>query len=44
MKAGARVLGVAESFSGRHDDDAESVLAGALVRPDRVVEDFAFGT
>lgn len=44
MKAGARALGVAESFAGRDDEDGESVLAGALVRPDRVVDGFGFAT
>ena len=38
MKAGARVAGVAESFS-----DDESTLAAAVVRADRSVDGFAFG-
>lgn len=39
MKAGVRALGIAESYRG-----AESTLAGAVVRADRVVDDFAFET
>lgn len=39
MKAGVRALGVAESYR-----DAESTLAGAVVRASRVVDGFAFGT
>lgn len=39
MKAGARALGIAESYR-----DATSTLAGAVVRADRVAEDFVFGT
>ncbi|MFC7132988.1 MULTISPECIES: DUF99 family protein [Salinibaculum] len=39
MKAGVRALGVAESY--RAD---RSTLAGAVVRADRVTEDFVFGT
>lgn len=39
MKSGARTLGVAESYRGE-----TSTLAGAVVRADRVVEDFAFST
>lgn len=39
MKPGARVAGVAESF-----DDDRSTLAAAVVRGDRVVDGFAFGT
>jgi len=41
MKAGARALGVAESF---RPDAARSTLAGAVVRADRVVDGFAFGS
>jgi endonuclease V-like protein UPF0215 family len=41
VKSGARALGVAESF-GRND--ARSVLCGAVVRADRSVDGFAFGT
>jgi endonuclease V-like protein UPF0215 family len=46
VKPGARALGVAESTAGRSDDDAspEAVLAGAVVRADRVVDDVAFST
>lgn len=39
--AGARALGVAESYGG---DDERSVLCGAVVRTDRVADGFAFGT
>lgn len=39
MKAGTRAFGLAESFV----DDA-SQLAGVVVRADRVVDDFCFGT
>ncbi|MFB6130085.1 MAG: DUF99 family protein [Salinigranum sp.] len=44
MKAGVRALGVAESYAGVDTAGDESVLCGAVVRADRVVEDFAFGT
>lgn len=37
MKAGVRALGVAESYRGE-----TSTLAGAVVRADRVVDDFSF--
>ena len=37
MKAGARALGVAESYTGSH-----STVAGAVVRGDRTVDGFAF--
>lgn len=39
MKAGIRALGVAESFEGDR-----STLAGVVVRADRVVDGFAFGS
>ncbi len=39
MKAGVRALGVAESYRGQ-----TSTLAGAVVRADRAVDGFAFGT
>ncbi|SFS43944.1 endonuclease dU [Halostagnicola kamekurae] len=39
MKAGARVLGIAESAAGE-----QSTLAGAVVQADRVVETIAFST
>jgi endonuclease V-like protein UPF0215 family len=39
MKAGARALGIAESYT-----DTTSTLAGAVVRADRVVDGFVFGT
>ena len=37
MKAGARALGVAESYTGSH-----STVAGAVVRADRAVDGFVF--
>ncbi|GAA0648080.1 endonuclease dU [Salarchaeum japonicum] len=37
MKSGTRALGVAESYTGE-----DSTLAGAVVRADRVVDDFSF--
>jgi endonuclease V-like protein UPF0215 family len=40
VKAGARVLGVAESFSGAD----RSVLCGAVLRRDRTADGFVFGT
>jgi endonuclease V-like protein UPF0215 family len=40
VKAGARALGVAESFS----DDDRSVLCGVVCRRDRVTDGFAFGS
>jgi endonuclease V-like protein UPF0215 family len=39
MKAGVRALGVAESYRTQ-----TSTLAGAVVRVDRVVDDFVFGS
>lgn len=39
MKAGVRALGVAESYRAE-----TSTLAGAVVRADRVVDGFSFGT
>ena len=39
MKQGVRALGVAESYTGDR-----STLAGAVVRADRVVDGFAFGS
>lgn len=39
MKAGVRALGIAESSRGE-----TSTLAGSVVRADRVVEEFVFGT
>lgn len=39
MKAGARALGVAESYR-----EELSTLAGCVVRADRVADDFVFGT
>jgi hypothetical protein len=41
VKPGARALGVAESFA--HGDD-RSVLCGAVIRADRVVDGLAFGS
>jgi hypothetical protein len=42
-KSGTRALGVAESYRGRDDESTRSVLAGAVVRADRVVDGIAFG-
>lgn len=42
MKPGRRALGVAESYQGT-EDAATSTIAGAVVRADRTVDDFAFG-
>lgn len=39
MKAGARALGIAESYR-----EEVSTLAGCVVRADRVTDDFVFGT
>ena len=39
MKAGVRALGVAESYRNQN-----STLAGTVVRADRAVDDFVFGT
>jgi hypothetical protein len=49
VKPGTRALGVAESYRGRSADGSagaspESVLAGAVVRGDRVVDGLAFET
>ena len=41
MKTGTRALGVAESA---RDDDDRSTLAGCVVRADRAVDGFAFGS
>lgn len=41
MTTGARALGIAESFD--HDDD-RSTLAGAVIRPDRVVDGLGYAT
>ncbi|MFB6195391.1 MAG: DUF99 family protein [Haloplanus sp.] len=41
MKAGARALGVAESFA---EGDEHSVLCGAVLRADRTADGFVFGT
>ncbi|MFB6256704.1 MAG: DUF99 family protein [Haloplanus sp.] len=41
MKAGARALGVAESFA---DGDERSILCGAVVRADRTADGFVFGS
>lgn len=38
IKDGTRALGIAESYR-----ESESTLAGAVVRADRVLDDFAFG-
>jgi endonuclease V-like protein UPF0215 family len=39
VKSGGRVLGVAESYKGD-----QSTVAGTVVRADRIVDGFAFGT
>lgn len=46
MQPGTRALGVAESFDARVRDSssASSTLAGAVVRADRAVDGFVFGT
>lgn len=44
MKPGRRALGVAESYRGTDDGGATSTLAGAVVRADRTVDDFAFSS
>lgn len=41
MKPGARALGIAESFRGR---EGKSTLCGTVVRADRVVDGFVFGS
>jgi endonuclease V-like protein UPF0215 family len=41
VKPGTRALGVAESFA---EDDERSVLCGAVVRADRIVDGMAFGS
>jgi len=41
VKAGARALGLAESYVG---EGGRSTLAGAVVRADRVVDDFRFSS
>ncbi|WP_178915048.1 DUF99 family protein [Natronomonas gomsonensis] len=43
MKPGRRALGIAESYRGT-DDGASSTLGGAVVRANRVVDDFVFGS
>lgn len=44
MKPGRRALGVAESYRGTDDGSTTSTLAGAVVRADRTVDDFAFSS
>lgn len=44
MKGGRRALGVAESYRGTDDGSSTSTLAGAVVRADRTVDDFVFGS
>lgn len=44
MKPGRRAFGIAESYRGTDDEEATSTLAGAVVRADRTVDDFVFGT
>ncbi|KYH26018.1 hypothetical protein HAPAU_11080 [Halalkalicoccus paucihalophilus] len=44
MKAGSRVLGIAESYRGDRSPGEASTLAGAVVRADRVVDGLVFGS
>lgn len=44
MKAGSRVLGVAESYDGGRSPGDPSTLAGAVVRADRTVDGLVFGS
>lgn len=44
MKAGSRVLGVAESYRGARSPGDPSTLAGAVVRVDRAVDGLVFGS
>jgi len=44
LKKGVRVLGVAESYTGRHTGRVRSVLAGIVMRRDLVIDGVAFGT
>jgi uncharacterized protein len=47
MKAGARALGIAESYRdepGRAREGNQSTVAGAVVRADRVIDGLAFGS
>ncbi|MCL7417997.1 MAG: DUF99 family protein [Halalkalicoccus sp.] len=44
MKAGTRVVGVAESYRGDRSPGEASTLAGAVVRADRVVDGLVFGS
>lgn len=44
MKPGRRALGVAESYRGTDEGAATSTFAGAVVRADRTVDDFAFSS
>jgi endonuclease V-like protein UPF0215 family len=39
-KPGLRVLGIAESYRGRHDEEARSRLAGVVMRRDRRIDGF----
>lgn len=43
MKAGARALGIAESYRGT-DESNTSTLAGCVVRADRILDGVAFGS
>ena len=43
-KKGVRVLGIAESYTGRHSDHIRSTLAGVVMRRDRVIDGIGFGS
>lgn len=44
MNAGTRVVGLAESYRGDRSRGDPSTLSGVVVRADRVVDGFAFGS
>lgn len=43
-KKGIRVLGIAESYTGRHTDPVTSTLAGVVMRRDLVIDGMVFGS
>lgn len=43
-KKGVRVLGIAESYTGRHSDLVRSTLAGVVMRRDLVIDGIEFGS
>ena len=43
-KKGVRVLGIAESYTGRHSDHIRSTLAGVVMRRDRIIDGIGFGS